>query len=370
MSIKIGIDLSITRTNRAGTGVYASSLYEALRRIDAENQYVVFADEYPQPMGQQKTLRSRAGVIYHDLLWNHVILPLKARRAGVDILIMPANIAPVFSPCPTMVFIPDMLPITHPQHFTFWWGHYARQLMPVSARRSARVLTDSESAKQDIVRLCHVPPEKVVVTYLAASSAFHPVSEAEIAAVKAKYKLNERFILAVCTLEPRKNIKRLIQAYAQQAGLLPPVQLVHAGSKGWFYDDILAEAQRSGVADSVSFLGHVPLDDLVGLYNAAAVFVYPALYEGFGLPTLEAMRCGCPVITSNTSSLPEVVGEAGLLIDPLDVSQLAAAIQRVLGDAALAETMRRLGLARAGRFSWERTAQETLAACKQILDLP
>ncbi len=366
MGIKIGIDLSITRTNQAGTAMYAGRLAEALRRIDAEHDYHIFADETRRQMGQGKTLRSRAEVVYHDLIWNHVILPGKARRAGIDLLHMPANIMPVFSPCPTVVSIQDTLPVTMPQHFTFWWSHYARIFMPLSARRAALILTDSEASRQDIVKDFRVPPEKVIVTYLAAAPCFQPVSEAVIAVVKRKYRL-DKFILSVCTLEPRKNVNRLIQAFAllRQAGI--DYQLIHVGAKGWLYDATLAEVQRLGLAESVRFLGHVPVDDLVALYNAASVFVYPSLYEGFGIPLLEAMGCGCPVVTSNGSSLPEVAGEAGILVDPTDVEQIAAAIRQVLDDPALAADRRQKGLARARLFSWDRCAQETLDAYRRVL---
>jgi glycosyltransferase involved in cell wall biosynthesis len=366
MTIKIGIDLSVTRTNQAGTAVYAGSLAEMLRRIDTEHEYHVFADERSRQMGQRKTLRSRTEVVYHDLIWNHVILPGKVRRAGIDLLHMPANIMPVFSPCPTVVSIQDTLPVTAPQHFTFWWSHYARIFMPLSARRAALILTNSEASKQDIVRYFRVPPEKVIVTYLAASPRFRPVSEAEIAAVKQKYRLDS-FILSVCTLEPRKNMNRLVQAFAllRRAGV--DYQLIHVGAKGWLYNDSLAEVQRLGVGEAVRFLGHVPVDDLVKLYNAASVFVYPSLYEGFGIPLLEAMGCGCPVVTSNGSSLPEVAGEAGILVDPHDVGQLAAAIRHVLDDPVLAAEMRQKGFTRARLFSWERCAGETLDAYRQVL---
>jgi glycosyltransferase involved in cell wall biosynthesis len=163
-------------------------------------------------------------------------------------------------------------------------------------------------------------------------------------------------------LEPRKNIVRLLQAYAllRQAGVTIP--LVHVGSRGWLYDEVFSEVERLGLEGSVRFLGRASLDELVSLYNAATVFVYPSLYEGFGIPVLEAMSCGCPTITSNLSSLPEVIGDAGIMIDPYNVEQLADELRRVLEDRELAEDMRRRGLARAKLFSWERCARETMAA--------
>jgi glycosyltransferase involved in cell wall biosynthesis len=359
--LKIAIDLSITRTNQAGTAVYAASLIEALQRIDHRNQYQIFAVNQTRTMGQRKTLGSRTKVVYHDMIWHHAILPWKAQRSGANLLFMPANTTPFFAPCPTVVAIHDVMPVTRPQHFTFWFRNYARIFMPLSARRSALVLTSSTHSKQDIVECFDVPPEKVVVTHLAANSRFRPVSADAISAIKQKHGLDQ-FILVVGTLEPRKNIVRLIQAYARlrQAGITIP--LVHVGSRGWLYDEVFSEVERLGLEGSVRFLGRASLDDLVSLYNAATVFVYPSLYEGFGIPVLEAMSCGCPTITSNLSSLPEVIGDAGIMVDPYNVEQLADELRHVLVDRELAEDMRLRGLSRARLFSWERCARETMAA--------
>lgn len=359
--MKIAIDLSITKINQAGTAVYAANLIEALQRVDHRNQYQIFAVNQTRTMGQRKTLGSRTKVIYHDMIWHHAILPWKAQRAGADLLFMPANTTPLFTPCPTVVAIHDIMPVARPQQFTFWFRNYARIFMPLSARRSALILTCSAHSKQDIVERFNVPPEKVAVTHLAANSKFHPVSPEAIATIKQKHGLDQ-FILVVGTLEPRKNIVRLIQAYAEvrKAGITIP--LVHVGSRGWLYDEVFSEVERLGLEGSVRFLGRASLDDLVNFYNAATVFVYPSLYEGFGIPVLEAMSCGCPTITSNLSSLPEVIGDAGIMIDPYNVDQLASEIRHVLEDRALAEDMRLRGLARSKFFTWEHCAQDTMAA--------
>jgi glycosyltransferase involved in cell wall biosynthesis len=359
--LKIAIDLSITKINQAGTAVYAASLIEALQQTDHRNQYQIFAVNQTRTMGQRKTLGSRTKVVYHDMIWHHVILPLKARRAGADLLFMPANTTPLFTPCPTVVAIHDVMPVTRPQNFTFWFRNYARVFMPLSARRSAVILTSSTHSKQDIVECFDVPPEKVVVTHLAANSKFRPISAEAVAAIKQKYGLDQ-FILVVGTLEPRKNIVRLIQAYALLRAAGVTIPLVHVGSRGWLYDEVFGEVERLGLEGSVRFLGRASLDDLVALYNAATVFVYPSLYEGFGIPVLEAMSCGCPTITSNLSSLPEVIGDAGIMIDPYNVEQIAEELKRVLEDHGLAEDMLVRGLSRANLFSWERCAHETMAA--------
>jgi glycosyltransferase involved in cell wall biosynthesis len=362
--MRIGIDASITKLNQAGSGVYASSLIDALRRVDSSNTYHLFAGRHKRQMGQRKTFRSRIETIYHDIAWTHLVLPYQAWQTGIDVLHVPSSVMPLFSPCPTVISILDTTALAMPQHFNVWQRHYSRLLMPLSARRASMIVTISEQSKRDIVERLNVQPGKVAVTYLAASPAFQPVSGQAIAEVKQRYGLKS-FILTVGTLEPRKNLSRLLQAYAW---LNCSHQLVHVGPKGWQYDNILAQLDRLGLRERVRLLGYVPLDDLVGLYNAASLFVYPSLYEGFGLPILEAMACGCPVVTSNVSAMPEVAGEAAMLIDPYDVQAIAGAIQRVLGDPALADRMREQGFAQARRFSWERCAQETIGVYRRALE--
>ena len=367
--MRVGIDLSVTNISQAGTTVYARNLAEALgSSLDADSTLHVFAVGQHRDMATRKTLRSRAETVYRDLVWTHLILPCLALREKVDVLHMPANVIPVFSPCPTVVTIHDTTVLQAPNRFTFWHRTYSRIFVPLSAKRASKVLADSEHSKRDIVRLFGVSPRKVEVVYLGASPEFRQILENEVAVVKRKYDLAS-FILTVGTLEPRKNVERLLQAFAVLRARESSYQLVHAGPRGWLFNDIMKEVERLGLQSTVRFLGGVPLEDLVGLYNAASVFVYPSLYEGFGLPVLEAMTCGCPVITSNVSSLPEVAGGAGILVDPYDVRQIAEAIREVLEDETRAQAMRQRGLERAKLFSWEQCAQETLSVYQQVLDL-
>lgn len=365
---KIGIDLSVANINQAGTAIYACSLVDALRHLDTKNEYQIFAVKQQRDMSKRKTLRTRLKTICRDIVWTHGILPWQVHRAKVDILHMPANVIPLLSPCPTVVTILDTTILQTPRNFPFWHRNYSRLFIPWTAKYASMILTISQQSKQDIVKQLNVAPDKVVVTYLAASPRFRTISEREISEARERYGLDS-FILTVGTLEPRKNLIRLLQAFAlfRQRGFSH--QLVHAGPRGWLFEDVLAGVRRLGLDDSVRFLGRVPLEDLVGLYNAASVFVYPSLYEGFGLPVLEAMACGCPVITSNASSLPEVVGEAGIMVDPYNVQWLADAIQQVLEDTVLAQDIRQRGLERAKLFSWQRCARETLAVYHQVLGL-
>ncbi len=364
--MRIGFDLSITQLNQAGTSVYAQNVYDALAALIADGtlpdlMLLPLSANLQRQMSGRKTLRRRLTTLYTDLWWMHLALPIQAARQKIDLLHMPANSIPLLRPCPAVVFIHDTTIIDTPQHFPFWHRNYARLFTPLAARHAAHILTNSEQSKRDIVRCFGVSPSKITVTYLAANEAYRVLAPDTIAAVTQRHQLNttDGFILTVGALEPRKNLIRLINAYAKcrANGITAP--LVHVGPSGWHFADIQAEAMRLGIAEQVRFLGRLPIEEVAALYNAASAFVYPSLYEGFGLPPLEAMACGAPVITANTSSLPEVVGEAALQVDPLDVDALASAIHTVMTQPALAQTLREHGPRRAAQFSWRRCAQET-----------
>jgi glycosyltransferase involved in cell wall biosynthesis len=272
-----------------------------------------------------------------------------------------------FVPCGyrNVITVCDMTPLLFPgSHGRMNVWHH-RFVLPVILRRADRVITISDCSKRDIVRLCGIPEEKVVVTPLAADPAFRP--DPEGTAGSAVTGLPRPYILNVGTLEPRKNLEGLLRAFgaAKREGL--PHTLVVTGARGWGRSRLAAIVEELRLEESVVFTGFVDDHDLPHLYAGADFFVYPSLYEGFGLPPLEAMACGTPVITSNVSSLPEVTGEAALLVDPRSVTDLAAAMVRLAGDASLRETLRERGLARARLFSWERTAAETLTVYRGVL---
>ncbi|MBO9384191.1 MAG: glycosyltransferase family 4 protein [Roseiflexus sp.] len=239
--------------------------------------------------------------------------------------------------------------------------------------RADRIIADSEATRRDIVRELNIPPEKISVVYAAADTRFRPHTPEETQTTLERYSLtHNRYILSVGTLEPRKNYVRLIEAYAMlhdryaPAEHLPP--LIIAGGNGWKYDAILAAPEQTGVAGFVRFLGRVPDNDLPALIAGSRVFVYPSLYEGFGLPPLEALACGVPVVVSHAASLPEVVGDAGLYCDPYDPHDIARQIAALLEDNDLALRLRYASVIRARQFSWERAARETLAVYAQARD--
>lgn len=304
------------------------------------------------------------------ILWEQTALPGQVRQRRLDLLHGAVNVTPLLSLCPTVVTIHDLSFMRYPQAFPATQRLYLHSQVRRSARHARQVIAVSQATKDDVVALFGVPPERVTVVYNGVDAVFSPASPDTIDAFRRERGLPQRFILHLGTLEPRKNLARLVEAFARTRQQLPQVddlKLVLAGGKGWDYDDIFAAVERLGLREQVLFTGYVPDADLPWFYRAATVFAYPSLLEGFGLPVLEAMACGTPVITSSVSSLPEVAGDAALLVDPGSVEALAAALIRVLGDAALADEMRRKGLQQAGRFSWQRTAAETASVYRAAL---
>lgn len=247
-----------------------------------------------------------------------------------------------------------------------------RAFLGATLARADAVITDSEQTKRDLVRLMGVSNAKVTVIPLATNEAFRPVALSQACSTVARYGLQpNRYFLHVGTIEPRKNVLRLLRAFERicRTDSMAP-SLVFCGGSGWRNREFYRAVETSPVKASVRVLGYVPEDDLAALYSASLATVYPSLYEGFGLPPLEAMACGSPVITSNASSLPEVVGEAALLVDPHDTAAIEAALVRVQDDSELRETLREQGLKRAKQFSWETTARRTLAVYGLADSLP
>ncbi len=290
-------------------------------------------------------------------------LPISALRNAFDLLHVNYN-APPLAPCPTVVTIHDIAFEHYPEFFSPRDLLILKTLVPLSARRAARVITVSQHARDEILARYGLPADKVVVTYEAAGEQFQPVADpAARQAVCDRLGIGQvPFVLALGNLQPRKNMVRLVEAFRRVAGATASdLRLVIAGQAQWRESEVFRAVAAFGLEEQVVFPGYVADADLPALYSAASVFVYPSLYEGFGLPPLEAMACGTPVVCSRAASLPEVVGTAALVFDPLDVDSLAEAIATVLQDQGQAAELRRRGLARASQFSWDRCAMETLA---------
>lgn len=303
------------------------------------------------------------------IVWEQAVQPWAAWRERLDLLHALAYVAPVVAACPTVVTVHDLSFVRYPRAFRPLNRLYLTYLTKRSVWRARRVLADSCSTRDDLVRYWQVPAARISVVHAAVEAEYYPLPAREVEERRRRRQLPARFVLYLGTLEPRKNVVAAVEAFARWAARSRDREtwLVIAGARGWYYQQIFARVEALGLADRVLFPGFVPASELPDWYRAATLFIYPSLYEGFGLPPLEAMACGTPVITSNTSSLPEVVGDAALLVDPYDVEAIAEAMARLLADAGLRQRLREAGLARARLFSWERTARETVAAYRLAL---
>jgi len=365
--MRIGIDASrITREQRTGTEGYALSLIRTLLELDDRNEYILYFNRPPQPGLLPSSPGRSDRVMPCPRLWTHLRLSLEMAMRPPDVLFVPAHVLPLVHPPGSVVTVHDLGYLYEPQAHRLLDRLYLDLTTRYHARVAARLLAISYATRDDLVRHYSVPAERITVTYLAAGKDFRPVEDAEqIGAVKARYGIYGDYFLHVGTLQPRKNLVRLIQAFAQAATVIPKACLVLAGGKGWLYEEIFATVRELGLRGKVIFAGYVPERDLPALYSGALALVFPSLYEGFGLPVLEAMACGTPVVCSNTSSLPEVAGEAALLVNPADTAALAAAMIQVVSNPSLRADLRLRGLKQARRFSWERCARETLAALQE-----
>jgi glycosyltransferase involved in cell wall biosynthesis len=303
------------------------------------------------------------------ILWEQLSQPAALYRDRVDLIHAPAYVGPLAAGCPIVVTVHDLSFYRYPQLFPAGNRIYLQRMTALTMRRAARVIVDSESTGQDVQEILGVNPAKIAVVYPGASPAMQRVKDpCRIEALRRRYDLPERFVLCVGTLEPRKNIGFLLETWAAFAGRHAlPHHLVIVGGKGWFYEELEARAQTLGLSGRVHFAGYAPDEDLPTWYSAADLFVYPSLYEGFGFPPLEAMACGTPVLTSDRSSLPEVVGEGGMSLAPDDPVEWANLIAQVLSSDETRTAMTTAGLVQAARFTWPATARETAAIYREVL---
>jgi glycosyltransferase involved in cell wall biosynthesis len=365
--------LSLTESYRgAGVSQYIYQLLTHLPHVDPSFDYVAFVgDPDARFSGWQESASAwRTAQPVARILWEQVAQPWASRRERLDLLHAPVYAGPLVCTCPLVVTIHDLSFALYPEMFPPFNRSYLQRATRWTANRAAAIITGSESAKGDILYLLGVPEAKVRVIPDGVAEEMHPIdAPGRIDALRRRYALPERMILFLGTLEPRKNITTLIEAYALLRHDTDMVhRLVIAGGKGWYYEQVYAAVKRLGLDGDVVFPGFIPQEELALLYNAADLFVYPSLYEGFGLPPLEAMACGTPVVVSNTSSLPEVVGDAGVTVDPSDAEALAGAIWDLLRQPERCRALSEAGLARAKRFSWNTTAARTAALYLEILE--
>ncbi len=295
-------------------------------------------------------------------------LPFVCRQWHADILHV-TYVGPFFPPCPMVVTVHDVAFKRYPDFFSPRDRLLFATLLPATLRRASAVITGSRHAQQEILKAYPYLADKVHVTLDAPGAMFHPTCQEELLqSMHARYGIHTAYILAVGNIQPRKNLVRLIKAFALIRQQIESVQLVIVGKAQWQSSAVYEEVKHLGLEQDIVFTGYVPDEDLALLYNAAQVFVYPSIYEGFGLPILEAMACGTPVVTSNTSSMPEIAGNAAILVDPYQVDEIQAAIQRILRDPDLSLSLSQEGLKRAEAFSWLGTARDTLRVYTSLIN--
>ncbi|MBI5567635.1 MAG: glycosyltransferase family 4 protein [Chloroflexi bacterium] len=382
--MRIGIDYTSAATQGAGIGRYTRELMRALLAQPSANKYSFFyakskpIDESPVT-SYRSTIRR---VPFHDKwlmrVWQRFRIPLPVELivGKIDLFHSPDfTLPPTLPGVPTLLTVHDLSFVRDPDSAWPSLRAFLNRAVPRSVQRATHVLADSLATKYDLIELFGTPAEKITVLYSGVEPRFAPVRDrTEIDRVCAKYHLPRPFILSVGTLQPRKNYARLIQAFASLINDPHPStplrfaqdasgdhHLVITGGKGWLYESIFEQVKSLGLENRVHFPGFVDDADLPALYSAADLFAYVSLYEGFGLPLLEAMACGTPVIASNVSSLPEVVGDVGLQVDPRDVSAITRALRAMLERSDLRETSIAAGLDRARTFTWEKAANQLLS---------
>jgi glycosyltransferase involved in cell wall biosynthesis len=356
----------------AGIHRYIHALLDHLPRVSSHrfSAYVGDPRVHPQQWPDLAIRKAPFPTAWPPLriLWEQTLQPLALLRDGVDLVHGLAYALPLLCPVPAVVTVHDLSFLLFPGAFHRGNRLYLTLATRLAVRRADAVIAVSRHTARDLVRLLGVPEKRIHVVPNGVDPEFRPLEREEIEAFRQRRGLPERFILYVGTIEPRKNLDTLVRAYAQLVHRDPQhaVPLIIAGARGWRYEGVFALVEELGLDQAIHFPGFIDHSELPLWYNAASVFVFPSLYEGFGLPVLEAMACGTPVVASRASSLPEVVGEAGLLVDPHDAEALAEALWQALADPALREALRTQGLARAAGYSWQATAAQTAAVYQKV----
>lgn len=367
--MRIGIDARMVYYTEAGIGQYIRRLVQGLSRFDSPEKFVLFQSR------KDAAVMANTNRFRRQNLWTpshhrveQWVLPIEFAFTNVELLHSPDFIPPFWRNMRSVITVHDLHFLRYPHFLTEDAARYYGQI-DEAVRRTDHIIAVSESTRDDIINLLGVSADRITVIYEAADPSFQPIDDPQrLAQVRKKYDLPEQFVFFVSTVEPRKNIPTLLQAQRlllDRHGPLAP--LVIAGKRGWLFEEVFALVEELDLGRDVRFLGRVPQDDLILLYNAATVHVHPAFYEGFGLPPLEAMTVGTPTVVSDVSSLPEVVGDAGWLVEPEDVEGWTATIGRLLSDEDLRADFRRRGFKQAAKFSLERMAEETLTVYRQVI---
>jgi len=358
----------------AGINGYIYNLLQALPQVDPSFQYIVWTGRHAQPPAEPRLTvrRSSWGTEkpLRRILWEQVIQPFAAWRSSPDLLHALAFVSPVLSRIPSVVTVYDLSFVHYPDRLPAARRHYLQLLTKRSCLHARRVIAISHSTAHDLVETFHIPANKIDIAPPGVGPQFRPAMSFDTEAFRHRHSLPERFLLFLGTLEPRKNLPVLLRAYAR----LPiqdrtQVHLVLAGGKGGMYDEVFRTIEEQGIADTVHLPGYVDANDLPLWYNAADALVYPSIFEGFGLPVIEAMACGTPVLVSNVSSLPEAAGDTGYCLPPDDVEAWTSALAHVIHNAAWREEAGHRAMQHAAQFSWHATAVQTVASYQKALML-
>jgi len=379
--MKIGINTFFFKYPASGSGQYLLHLLQALAEVDQENQYILLGPhpmpqkgailtQFPQVVTPVPTFAARNESI-EKLMWEQLTAPAAASKAGVDLFHIPYFAPPFFSRTPGVITIHDVIPLRLPIYRTSPKMKAYLRLIARAAHKAALIITVSQHAKQDIIDALKLPAESIRVIYEAAGEEYQPVTDPTIMTeVRARYGLHEGYILYVGGLDQRKNVPQLVRAFAHlyQQFHDPDLQLLIAGNpdkqSGALYPDPRPVAANLGMSGQIIYR-FIEEEDKPAIYSGAKIFVFPSLYEGFGLTPLEAMSCGAPVICSNRTSLPEVVGDAAISLDPDDTHKMVEAMRNVLMDNELRADLRARSLKRAAQFSWRKAAAQTIAVYQE-----
>ncbi len=368
----IGIDASrAARAHRTGTETYALALINTLPNLIPESyQLRLYTPHPPQHPEWPKSSQVETRVIPWPRLWTHLRLATELHQHPPDVLFVPSHVLPLYCPVPAVVTVHDLGYYHHPEahrNFDRWYLSWTTQR---HTRVAAHILADSLATKQDLVEVYKSTPDQISVVYLGRDETLKRTEDLHIIdQTKSKYGIEGDYVLYLGTLQPRKNLVRLIEAFQQALTTTgqPDLKLVIAGKKGWLYNDIFQQVTKLGLVNRVVFPGYVDDSDKSALLSGALLYAFPSLYEGFGLPVLEAMACGVPVLTSNISSLPEVAGEATLLVNPYDTAEISEALVQLIQSSDLRQRLVRQGFQQIENFSWQSAAKQVLDVLENVM---
>jgi glycosyltransferase involved in cell wall biosynthesis len=362
--MRIGIDIQTTLGQKSGFGFYVENLVRELKKIDQKNQYTYFVPRKETDLSMPERF-----------FWDQVSIPWQASRAKIEILHQPSFSLPLAFSGKVIVTVHDLIAILYGKHIPFFSRQFFSRWMPFTYRRADHIICISENTKKDLVRILEIPEEKITVNYLAASSDYRPkrgkenILLTQRVPLGSKLKISSPYFFHVGTLSPRKNLVFLVEVFSEVLKKHPDFQLILAGRTGWYCDRLFERIQKLRLEDKVIFADYLTEQEKIVLYQNAFAFLFPSIYEGFGLPLLEAMQSGVPVISSDASSMPEVIGKAGIMVSPKDKDGWVNAVIRLIENNHLRQSLIVQGFKQAAKFSWSQHAQKTLELYEKVYRL-